>query len=197
MNRQSSWKRVGMMGLVLLLFLSLVGCEQNRQGGEEETEGTPESPSQTYSAGFVPQERTGIREQYLAISGNSFECTDTGVYFMCQDIQGKSFLLYGDHGSDTLVKLCGRPDCDHTGQDCNAYFSSTGTSVCYYNGYLYVTTSGGGARLYRMNPDGSDRVEVMDSSGANPGSGYSGTVDAMAWNGIFSFSRYKINEEGN
>ena len=38
-----------------------------------------------------------------------------------------------------------------------------------------------------MNPDGSDRVEVMDSSGANPGSGYSGTVDAMAWNGIFSF----------
>ena len=197
MNRQSSWKRVGMMGLVLLLFLSLVGCEQNRQGGEEETEGTPESPSQTYSAGFVPQERTGIREQYLAISGNSFECTDTGVYFMCQDIQGKSFLLYGDHGSDTLVKLCGRPDCDHRGQDCNAYFSSTGTSVCYYNGYLYVTTSGGGARLYRMNPDGSDRVEVMDSSGANPGSGYSGTVDAMAWNGIFSFSRYKINEEGN
>ena len=93
MNRRSNWKRVGMMGLVLLLLLSLLGCEQNRQGGEEETEGTPESPSQTDSAGFVPQERTGIREQYLAISGNSFECTDTGVYFMCQDMQGNSFLL--------------------------------------------------------------------------------------------------------
>ena len=84
MNRRSNWKRVGMMGLVLLLLLSLLGCEQNRQGGEKETEGTSESPSQTYSAGFVPQERTGIREQYLATLQNSFECTDTGVYFMCQ-----------------------------------------------------------------------------------------------------------------
>ena len=92
-----------MIGLVLLLLLSLLGCEQNRQGGEEETEGTPESPSQTDSAGFVPQERTGIREQYLATLQNSFECTDTGVYFMCQDMKGDSFLLYGDHGSDTLV----------------------------------------------------------------------------------------------
>ena len=112
MNRQSSWKRVGMMGLVLLLFLSLVGCEQNRQGGEEETEGTPESPSQTYSAGFVPQERTGIREQYLAISGNSFECTDTGVYFMCQDIQGKVFSLRGPwlgYAGETLRKAGLRP----------------------------------------------------------------------------------------
>ena len=73
---------------------------------------------------------------------------------MCQDMQN-SFLLYGDHGSDTLVKLCGRPDCDHTGQDCNAYFPQSGSSVCYYDGYLYVTTIGGGAKLYRMNPDGS------------------------------------------
>ena len=197
MKHRSGWRHVGVIGLVLLLLLSLLGCEQNRQGGEEETEGTSEAPSQTYSAGFVPQERTGIREQYLAISGNSFECTDTGVYFMCQDMQGNSFLLYGDHGSDTLVKLCGRPDCDHTGQDCNAYFPQSGSSVCYYDGYLYVTTIGGGAKLYRMNPDGSDRVEVMDSKSVNPGSGYTGTSDVMAWNGIFSFSLFRVDEEGN
>ena len=68
-----------MIGLVLLLLLSMLGCEQNRQGGEKETEGTSESPSQTYSAGFVPQERTGIREQYLATLQNSFECTDRRI----------------------------------------------------------------------------------------------------------------------
>ena len=198
MKHRSGWRHIGVIGLVLLLFLSMLGCEQNRQDGEKETEGTSESPSQTYSAGFVPQERTGIREQYLAILGNSFECTDTGVYFMCQDIKGSSFLLYGDHGSDTLVKLCGRPDCDHTGGDCNAYFPSTGTSVCYYDGYLYVTTvSGGSVELFRLNLDGSDRVKVMDSSGANPGPGYSGTVDGMVWNGVFFFSLSKIDKEGN
>ena len=198
MNRRSNWKRVGMMGLVLLLLLSLLGCEQNRQGGEEETEGMSEAPSQTDSAGFVPQERTGIQEQYLAISDNSFECTDTGVYFLCRDIQGDSFLLYGDHGTDTLVKLCGRPDCDHTSQDCNAYFSTMGTSICYYDGYLYVTTiSGRSVKLFRINPDGSDRIEVMDSSGVSPGPGYTGSSDAMAWNGVFSFSLFKIDEEGN
>ena len=80
MKHRSGWRHTGVIGLVLLLLLSLLGCEQNRQGGEKETEGTSESPSQTYSAGFVPQERTGIQEQYLAISDNSFECTDTGVY---------------------------------------------------------------------------------------------------------------------
>ena len=197
MKHRSGWRHTGVIGLVLLLLLSMLGCEQNRQGGEKETEGTSESPSQTYSAGFVPQERTGIGEQYLATLQNSFECTDTGVYFMCRDIKGDSFLLYGDHGSDTLVKLCGRPDCNHRGQDCNAYFSSTGTSVCYYDGYLYVATVGGGAKLYRMNPDGSDRVEVVDSSGVNLGSGYTGTSNVMAWNGIFSFSKFKVDEDGN
>ena len=135
------WKGVGMLSLALGLTLSLLGCEQSRRNGETEPEGTAEPQVQADSACFVPQERTGIREQYLATLQNSFECTDTGVYFMCQDIKGNSFLLYGDHGSDTLVKLCGRPDCYHTGGECNAYFDG-GTSVCYYDGYLYVTTAG-------------------------------------------------------
>ena len=192
------WKGVGMLSLALGLTLSLLGCEQSRRNGETEPEGTAEPQVQADSACFVPQERTGIREQYLAILGNSFECTDTGVYFMCQDMKGDSFLLYGDHGSDTLVKLCGRPDCDHRGQDCNAYFSTGGSSVCYYDGYIYVTTaSGGSVELFRLNLDGSDRVKVMDSSGANPGPGYSGTVDTMAWNGVFFFSLSKIDKEGN
>ncbi|MFR3469490.1 MAG: hypothetical protein ACLTTF_08115, partial [Oscillospiraceae bacterium] len=66
MKHRSGWRHVGVIGLVLLLLLSLLGCEQNRQDGEEETEGMSEAPSQTDSAGFVPQERTGIQEQYLA-----------------------------------------------------------------------------------------------------------------------------------
>ena len=191
------WKGVGMLSLALGLTLSLLGCEQSRRNGETEPEGTAEPQVQADSACFVPQERTGIREQYLATLQNSFECTDTGVYFMCQDIKGNSFLLYGDHGSDTLVKLCGRPDCYHTGGECNAYFDG-GTSVCYYDGYLYVTTAGvGSVKLFRVNLDGSDRMEVMNSSGLDPGPGYTGTEDAMAWGGVFSFSLFKVNKDGS
>ena len=45
-----------------------------------------------------------------------------------------------------------------------------------------------------MNPDGSDRVEVMDSKSVNPGSGYTGTSDVMAWNGIFPFQNSKLTK---
>ena len=99
MNRRSNWKRVGMMGLVLLLLLSLLGCEQNRQDGEEETEGMSELQVKRIQQALCPRNAQEFQEQYLAISDNSFECTDTGVYFLCRDIQGDSFLLYGDHGS--------------------------------------------------------------------------------------------------
>ena len=32
------------------------------------------------------------------------------------------WLLYSEHGSDSVIKLCGRPDCQHNNSDCNAFF---------------------------------------------------------------------------
>ena len=43
MKHRSGWRHTGVIGLVLLLLLSMLGCEQNRQDGEEETEGMSQS----------------------------------------------------------------------------------------------------------------------------------------------------------
>lgn len=76
----------------------------------------------------IPAKRTGLLNQGVFTDSNGFECTNDGMYFMLSTEQG-SFLCYCDHGSDTVVKLCSRPDCTHSGRDCNAYFNG-GRSIC-------------------------------------------------------------------
>lgn len=161
-----------LLALVLSAVFFLVGCQRN--GGEsvaaDSTEPTAvydwmagESPVLNQRMGII---RAGVNNAGYAIAPN-------GVYFMCSmdasDVTGEivSYLLYSDYGSDTVIKLCGRPDCDHKNEDCNAYFEN-GCNICYYNGYLYTTESNGsnssGAPcvLYRMDTDGSNRVVVFD-----------------------------------
>ena len=151
--------------------------------------------NQRFGNSPVPNVRTGIEEQYLFTIGNSYECTDMGVYFVCKTIDpAKAFILYGDHGSDTLVKLCGRPDCTHSDRDCNACVPGA-DSICYYDGYLYVSTMlGGTVQLYRMDPDGNNRVKVMDSSCI--GVGYGGAYSPIICNGVLFFCLTRTGEDG-
>ena len=73
--------------------------------------------------------------------------------------------MYGDNGSDTFIPLCGRPDCPHTTADCNAYLYA-GSALSYYGGYLYAVSGDGpeakSCRLVRMDPDGTNRITVLD-----------------------------------
>lgn len=143
----------------------------------------------------VPNVRTGIMEQGVVQSDNCFECTDTGAYFLCKTTDpSKVYILYGDHGSDTLVKLCGRPDCTHSDGDCNACVPDA-DSICYYDGYLYISTMPAGkVQLYRMNLDGSNRVKVMDSSDIDLG--YHGTCSPIICNGVLFFGLLKTGDDG-
>ena len=137
--------------------------------------------------------RTGTERQGIKTYGNSFECTDTGSYFLC-DINGKSWLLYADHGSDTIIKLCGRPDCSHTDIDCNACFKSA-ASICYYDGFLYTFDIENGD-LFRINLDGTQRVSVYNISSYESENGYRGRYDQKIVNGVLIVTERKINENG-
>ena len=76
-------------------------------------------------AGLVSGIRTGGKRDILNLTSNEFECTDDGAYFTTfglyayVDLEGSlqtwpcSNFFYLDHGSDTVIKLCGRPDCTH------------------------------------------------------------------------------------
>jgi hypothetical protein len=134
--------------------------------------------------------RTGIYEQGLSGSGNFMEVTETGVYFLCDFGSGRSYLLYGDHDSDSLVKLCARPDCLHNDRNCNAYFEN-GSNVYSDGNSLYVGEHMGTTiKAYRLDLDGGNRTLVMDSSAVKEGYRNGGNIRIR--NGVFFFSLGKV-----
>lgn len=105
-------------------------------------------------------------------------------------------MFYGDHGSDTIIKLCGRPDCMHNNADCNAFFNR-GCSICYYDGHLYTVQRMSDYRnheLIRMDLDGTNRISVVDTR--EIGTGFDGSTMHLVWNGIFSLGLISLNENG-
>lgn len=171
---------------MVLCLLLLAGC----------TYGVPETtaPSEPEYIGSspVPNIRTGIYSQTGA--GNDIEVTDSGIYVLCNAGFGRSYLLYADHGSDTFVKLCARPDCEHSNRQCNAYFESS--SGLYYDGsHLFVgEQSASVVKVYQLDPDGGNRTVVMDNADVRKGYRYSSSVTIR--NGVCTFSLGKL-ENGN
>ncbi|MBQ7344911.1 MAG: hypothetical protein IJW45_02480 [Oscillospiraceae bacterium] len=152
--------------LFLLLIVFLLGC-QNEQIQPDVTRPKETEPTATYDwmAGESPVEnvrmgvtRVGVNKVYHAVSS-------TGVYFMGKESKSSDpYIWYVDNGTDTLVKLCGRPDCVHDSSDCNAYVYE-GTLLSYYEGHLYAVSGSNSdeeCKLLRMDPDGSNRVTALD-----------------------------------
>ena len=176
---------------LLLAAGILAGCSGQEMGKPTEIpspETTPPAEEQIeydWMAGESPVSgrRIGITRRMLK-GVNS----DTGVYFIHSnqwilDVTPPSpWILYMDRGSDTVIKLCGRPDCPHDTTDCNAFVDNA-DSMCFYNGYLYVLTNGPvmaedgkeiyqEAKLIRMAPDGTQRVELFNFTELMRNKGY-------------------------
>ena len=169
-----------MTAIFMLLALLLAGCRQN-QPPETPRPMDPE-PTAVYDwtaeTSPIPLKRIGVLRAGLN-NTQSLAVSPTGVYYLYEIMQiyGQTplgpVILYADNGSDTFIRLCGRPDCTHTTEDCNAYVKG-GKCICYYGGYLYVVSedmewSGSVndnleniAKLIRMDPDGTNRMEIFD-----------------------------------
>lgn len=160
-------KRIFAMALVMLLLIP--GRHKETGGPDSQTErptssgvGDPndqtERPTSTDDGDTV----TKPPAEYGSISGESpvpetrigyvragthavdHAVSPSGIYFIEKpsDSSDASFIIYADHGSDTFIKLCGRPDRMHSGPDRNAYVRQ-GSDICYYYGYLYVISGEG------------------------------------------------------
>ena len=196
---------------LLLALLMLVSCSNPADGISKPTVGTSDpagDPSASTGNAQKPvmdnhelivpiveecrvsSQRTGARRQGIDALDNGFEVTDTGAYWMYDH-----WLLYGDHGSDTIIKLCGRPDCTHSDEDCNAYFGGC-NNICYYGGYLYTFGYDG---LYRINLDGSKRLLVFNLPDFKMDlrENYRGKFAPEIRNGVLSFDLTKLDESGN
>lgn len=169
--------------VMMLCMLLLSGCTAPAVEPPSEPAYLDNSP--------VPNIRTGIDRSGITCFGHSMEVTENGVYFMCHGDGGATYLLYCDHGSDTLIKLCGRPDCDHTGYHCNARFEG-GINVCYDGTKLYVAEQAGTiVKVYRLDPDGGNREQIMDNGAVRAGFN-KGSTGVRIVNGICFFSLGKM-----
>lgn len=156
--------------------------------------GTGSTAGYTYD-GYVSPLRTGTMSQGIRDWVNNFECTETGSYFMCS--KAATWLLYVDHGSDTVIKLCGRPNCDHIDSECNAFFKRA-TNICLYDGFLYTFSNIPfyESQLIRMNPDGTEKTVVYDATQFIHEEGYSRVSNTKIFNGMLIITLEKIDEKG-
>lgn len=105
-----------------------------------------------------------------------------------------TYIMYSDHTSDTAIKLCGRVDCKHSDNSCNAFFPYA-ENICYYDGHLYIETGfGANVTITRLDLDGTNRIKVMDTSYL--AGDYRGSNGVYITNGICVFSLFKLDADG-
>ncbi len=184
---------------VLMAVLSSCGTKAGGPSGPSSVEA--ESPAYPWMAGEspIPDRHVGLSCDLEGRQGG-FACTETGYYIVGEDERdNKNYIFYGDYGSDTLVKLCGRPDCDHLNEDCNARFDSC-DSVYYDGSHLFVNEAPfpGKPRVIRMDLDGSNQEVVLDladfvTSQMSFGNYYAPHIS----NGVFFLCTTRLDESGN
>lgn len=71
-----------------------------------------------------------------------------------------NWLIYCNKNTGNSGLLCGKPECEHTNKNCNAYIEN-GWGTQYYNGYLYtVVKNNTGYMLTKISVNGSEREEL-------------------------------------
>ena len=174
--------------------INMVSLEDHWADITQMRQTSTEENDENYS-GLLSGIRTGLYRQAGSLGQNEFECTDDGVYFMNVYLEVEDemmegvapYLFYADHNSDTVIKLCGRPDCTHNTLECNAVFLEWDWGISYYGGHLYTTKFSYGPELlnlYRMDPDGSNRVKVLDFESISQGK-YTYFDPTYVLNGVF------------
>ena len=166
--------RKKMLELFLIAMLLLPGCK-NEVGQSGVTDTTKPPAAYAWKAGESPviSQRMGLKR--AGVNNADFTIAPNGVYYIYKSMiqtgsVSYSYVLYSDHGSDTVIKLCGRADCSHNNPDCNACIAE-GNNIYYHEGYLYAVSGRGsceegldgvGCKLIRMDMDGSNHVTVFD-----------------------------------
>ncbi len=202
-------KKHGLWIVLLVLVLLATGCQTETvqpQGSSPNSlvvpnATRPEDIEPTVEYGWtdgespVPELRIGYVRAGLNYVDHAV--SPTGIYFIQKksDFSSDSYIIYADNGSDTFIKLCGRPDCSHAGPDCNAYVYE-GSNLCYQNGYLYVVSGGdqlgeNSCRLIRMDPDGTNRVTMLDMTAYVKERGADSAECDIISDGMCLFSGYK------
>lgn len=100
-----------------------------------------------------------IHRQSVSFPG-SFVETTTGIYYELDH-----FLYYADAGSSTFTILCGRPECEHNDEDCDAYLPQSSFTIYEDEIYYYDSSTRDGIHyieLWKRQLDGSSHEKIKD-----------------------------------
>lgn len=163
-----------MIALLLMALMLLTGCQTDREQSVS-ADATEPPAAYDWMAGesIVSPQRMGLKR--MGTNNTDYAIAPNGVYYIYKPMGqtegiSLSYILYSDHGSDTVIKLCGRADCDHNNPDCNACIAE-GNNIYYHEGHLYVVSGEGGTMegfegtgcsLIRMDMDGGNHVTILD-----------------------------------
>ena len=190
-------KMIFLLAALMLFAAGITACKSSDEPGDQDIDIKQE-------AGSISSRREGVYRESLPYSGR-FAASDTGLYsFHPVQVNGKSYnvLFYTDYGSDTLVRVCSRPDCAHNDEACDAYLPEASV-ITYENDHLYYeevsarsnTDYRVSLKIFRTDPDGRNRVCVMDTqtdARFDDGDfGYPAFTD-----GMFFFRYFWLNERG-
>lgn len=174
-----SWKnymKYRYLTILCMIILCIAGCgnTDGSKGIEDngnseaigETEGTdpvvsPEpvilAHSEEYTSDNYKPGNFSDNQNYAVLKRAAY--SDKGFYALNED-DNCVYFIDADNVKQTV--LCHELSCGHSDYDCNAWY--LGFQGIYYNdGYVYVMAedmAGMQVYLYRMDPDGSNRVTV-------------------------------------
>ncbi|MBO4838733.1 MAG: hypothetical protein J5493_05120 [Lachnospiraceae bacterium] len=162
------------------------------------TAGLPVNP-------LIPAQRISVYRNGL---NQNFHLSETGIYCLSEEKAGV-FILYCDADSDEFIKVCGRPDCLHHDETCDAFLDDTMIpSMGYYNGKIYYikgreeiisSTPGETAKLtphtlMRMDADGRNKQELTYCY--EEGEDYAGWASVGYSNGIVECCFSSVGADG-
>ena len=152
-------KRFLTAALAVILTLSLVACGDNNSANLPK----PNASGDNTILGSDFQKDMNQSKAFHIY--NTCENED-GYFFQYAD--GNAYYLDKTSGASTI--LCGKPECSHTDDTCNAW--AYGNFLTYYDGKLYwsshdyIQENGGvvdkGERLHCMNLDGTNHTVIQE-----------------------------------
>lgn len=131
--------------MLLAAMLLLVSCKNKKY---EQTD---------YGDSYVPEQDA---QTFTVVKSGAY--TDKGFYAVNA---GSGNIDFIDCANKKAAPLCSRPECKHNDDSCSAHFNNL-TDVIAYDGYIYAVAQSENdfmaTSLYRLSPDGSEKVELRE-----------------------------------
>ena len=162
--------------ILILLFASCSSNSENEsQTGKSNAPGT-DSDSSSFGTDFQ-------KNMAQTQGGFTYPCeSEDGYYF----VGSNGYVYYVDKVTESTTVLCGKPECSHDDEECNAY---AGTALTYYDGKLYYFSDSNSSwtQIYSMNPDGTDHTLVQTLDIDSAGDSYVGYAEPIIHRGMVYF----------